>query len=235
MGKDTNSKTAGAALSNSALGCLGSTVGSFASRISKGLKEQEQKTSHSNRLREVRHSSMLHAMSTIRKVLQETCKIQLGERFGFDLDVSDWEGWPRVELRLVDFVAPDIENLTLVVTANDHGENGNVLIGLKSGELYCKLQLAKPGEAERIPLALKRAVRVFLDVVGEYVLNPIPEELLDAAAKPIETEDFDEVAEKLRKEEMFIEEQYTKSNDNLVAPEEDAPSGLVDSLAIIAK
>lgn len=236
MGKELNAKQHNAgALSNSALGCLGSTVGSFANRISKGLKEQEQKNDQSTKLRDARHSSMLHAMSTIRKALQETCKIQLGERFGFDLDVSDWEGWPRVELRLIDFIAPELENLSLVVTANDNNELGNIMIGLKSGEQYSKLQLAQPGEVERIPVVLKRSVRLFLDVVGEYVLNPVPEELVEAAARPIETEEFDEVAEKLRKEEMFIEEQYSSHRDNLVSPEDENTSNLLDTLALAAK
>jgi len=213
-------------------GLLGSTVGSFASRITKGLKEQEQKQGQAAKLREMRHGNMLQAMTTIRKALQETCKIKLGERFGFDLDVSDWEGWPRVELRLVDSLAPERDCLGLIVTANDHNELGTILISMKSGEVFGKIQLANPVDFERIPVVLKRSVRSYLDIVGSYVLNPVPEDVVEAAAKPIETNDFDDASDKLSKEDVFISDEYDRSRDNLV--DEAGPEGF-SPLALATK
>ena len=200
---------------------LGSTVGSFADRISKGLKEQEAIVSKESRQKSLRHTLMLKAMNIVRKALQETCKIKMGDRFGFELDVSDWDGWPRVDLKLVDSSAPERDCLSLVVTANDNKAEGNIVFGLLSGtELAC-LKLSDVDEFTKLPIILKRTVRYFLDMVGNFVLSPVPEEMVEAASEPISEEQFDELADKLKRENVFIEEHYAK-RDNMVEEASDA-------------
>ncbi len=194
---------------------LGSTVGSFADRISKGLQEQEAIVSKESRQRSLRHNLMLKAMNMVRKGLQETCKIKMGERFGFELEVSDWEGWPRVDLRLVDHNAPERDCLCLVVTANDNKSEGNIVFGLISGTELASLKLSNLDEFAKLPTIMKRTLRYFLDMVGNFVLNPVPDEMVEAAADPISEEQFDELTEKLKRENVFIEEQYAKRENSV--------------------
>ncbi|RMG39998.1 MAG: hypothetical protein D6719_12125 [Candidatus Dadabacteria bacterium] len=192
-----------------AINTLESTVGTFATRINRKLREKEELNDVSAKLREARHALMLQAMTTIRKALQETCKVKLGERFYFDMIVSDWEGWPRVDLNLVDSVAPARVDYSLIVTANDRNDRGTVKIATKSGEILGQVQLANGDEFKRLPLILKRSVRQFLDVVAAYVLNPpAPEEMLETLAKPLEDVDpeQDAIAAALLNEDVFCDD-----------------------------
>ncbi|MBX7138215.1 MAG: hypothetical protein K1X83_09540 [Oligoflexia bacterium] len=220
-------------INSSPLSFLDSTVGSFADRINRGLKEKEQKQGEAHRAKGERHAAMLKEMTTIRKALQETSRITLGERFGFDVDVSDWEGWPRVELNLHDRLAPTWTDLGMVVTANDHKELGTIRIGLKSGEILGKVELASPAESERLPFILKRAVRQFLDIVGAYVLDPVkPEDLLDEETRPLEVEELDELAAELAKAEVFSEQEHDYSPSANSVSEEEESSDAASLLAL---
>jgi hypothetical protein len=86
--------------------------------------------------------------------------------------MSDWEGWPRLELRLVDQLAPDMRTQALVASANDRNENGALQLSLKSGEILGTLQLTDDDEFQKVPLLLKKSLRTFLDLVSHTVLNP---------------------------------------------------------------
>lgn len=197
-------------------GSLGATADTFASRMQRRLKEQEAKVEQSRQALEARHNLMLQAMTTIRKALISTSRINLGERFSFVLDVNDWEGWPRVELNLVDGCAPDLVPHALIITANDRKNLGTVHIGTKSGESLARLQLEQPQEIEKLPLLLKKAVRHFLDIVAGYVLNPpSPQELLSEQAKSLGSSDFDCLDQSLESEDLFREEEQ-KSDHNTV-------------------
>lgn len=199
---------------------LESTVDNFASRLQRRLKEKETESDHSERAKEARHGRMLKAMTTIRKALQETCKIKLGDRFSFDLEVNDWEGWPRVELNLIDSFAPERIDYGLIVSANDRNELGTVLLSLRSGEMLGKIQLADPEQFAKLPLMLKRAVRGYLDIIADYVLNPKkPEELLEVQSQRIEDEELDAVDKELQTVDVFSED-HVDYNENRVETDE---------------
>ena len=208
---------------------VGNTVGTFAHRLQRKLKEQQVQQSESDKLRESRHALIYQAMTTIRKALAETGKIKLGDRFRFRLQVSDWEGWPKVELLLVDSVAPERVDYFLEVTANDRNDLGTILIKTNGKEVLGRLQLHDPREFKRLPVILKRAVRQYLDVIAAYVLNPKkPEELLEVQAKNLEEEaPVDRVSSALQGANVFAEEDNFAS-DNLVEEEsgEDVPLAL---------
>ena len=234
MSNGKNRQLACEDVESSTLNSLGSTVGSFANRINRGLKEQEIKQDQVLRARDNRHTLMLRSMTSIRKALQETCKIKLGERFGFDLEISDWEGWPRVELRLIDHLAPNWSELALIVTANDHKELGVIQLNMKTGQILGRLELCQLQEVERIPVILKRAVREYLDLVGAYVLDPIkPEDLIETASRALDVDGLDETAKKLRGENMFSEIEEYSPNSNLVSQDEDHLS--IGSMALSVK
>lgn len=204
---------------------IGSTVGNFANRIKRKLKEQEDKELESQRATEKRHARMLQALTTIRKALQEMGQISLGERFTLILDVGDWEGWPRLCLNLVDTLAPEKSDFGLVVTAHDRKQLGVVELRMRSGKLLGYVQLKKQNELERIPLVLKKSVRTFLDDVAEYVLNPEkPSVVTKIESDLIEPEEeIDEFSEKLYKEDLFVEDDYRPSDNSVSAASDEQP------------
>lgn len=206
-----------------AISSLGNTVGTFATRINRKLKEKEELDDVSARQAEIRHARMLQAMTTIRKALQETCKIKLGDRFHFALKVSDWEGWPRVALNLVDKFAPQRVDYSMIVTANDRNSLGSVVINTLNGDTLGRVQLCDSAELNRLPLVLKKSVRQYLDVVANYVLNPVaPEDLLETVTKNITSaaNEVDEIGAKLQDTNVFSEENGF-GNDNRVSEHDD--------------
>ena len=196
---------------------LGSTLGNFANRMKRKLREQENRDEESQRDAELRHGRMLHALNVMRRALQETGQIQLGSRFELGLDVSDWEGWPRLSLNLIDLLLPDKIDYALLVTAHDRKCLGTVEMRLKSGQLLGQVHLQNEGELERIPAVLKKAVRSFLDIVAEYVLNPAdPADFKSIESELLEQEEaLDEHADRLRKQDVFSDDEYSV-RDNLV-------------------
>lgn len=194
---------------------LGATVGAFAHRLQQQLKAKEIKDSQSEKAREERHALMMQAMTTIRKALQETCKINLGNRFQFAVEVSDWEGWPRIELNLVDNFAIERKDYGLIVTANDRKDLGTIQMSTRSLMVLGKVQLCDAREFARLPLVLKRAVRQFLDMLGPYLLNPTtPDAPIKSAA--LEEREKDVVDDKLSKENQFFQEEG-QNYDNVIS------------------
>jgi hypothetical protein len=175
-------------LNDSSCTTVNQTVQTFAHRMRRRIKEHEQLATESNRAAETRAASMLHALTTIRKALLQTAKIKLDDRFHFELLVSDWEGWPRLDLNLVDTLAPARNPLGLEITAHDRQKRGQIQIGTHCGKLFSRMYLAEAGEFERLPVQLKSSIRKFLDMVSQYILHPSnAKELVTDTAPPLET------------------------------------------------
>lgn len=215
---------------------LGSTIGSFASRMKRKLREQEDRDEESQRDAESRHARMLQALNIIRRALQETGQIQLGSRFELQFDVGDWEGWPRLSLNLIDLMLPNKVDYALVVSAHDRKALGSVELRMKSGQLLGQVMLRNEGELERIPLVLKRAVRAFLDVVAEYVLNPAdPAEFKGIESELLDSEEvLDEQVDKLSKQDVFSNDDYSP-HDNIVNRAEESDPLELEGAAETAK
>lgn len=191
------------------------------------IKEQEAKQSESKKANESRRTLMLQAMTTVRKALSATARISMGDRFSFAIEVGDWEGWPRVDLNLVDSLAPERCEHALIITAYDRKGAGTIQLNLRSGEVLARLHVDDPIELEKLPLILKKTVREFLDIVAEYVLNPkSAEDLVEVQSKPINhaifdtDEQSDPTQNELGTEDLFGQE-LPERNDNRVdaAPE----------------
>ncbi len=219
MGSPKRGNLASSDMTAQAVDSLGLTLGNFASRIKRKLKEQESRQEESLKETELRHNRILQALNIIRRALQETGQIQLGERFQLELDVSDWEGWPRLSLNLMDSLVPHKVDYALIVTAHDRKGLGSVELRMKSGALLGEVHLQNEAELEKIPLVLKKSVRTFLDVVTEYVLapeNPSEPKQVESSLLLTSDEDvLDEHAEKLLQENLFLEDDYSV-NDNRV-------------------
>ena len=143
-------------LSDDAIGSLGSTVGSFESRIQRKLEEQAALSSQAEIEAGERSDRILQALNTIRRALQETQKIKLGDRFHLSLDVNDWNGWPRLDLILIDSLDPENSEYTLIVTAHDRKESGSVEFRTKAGQHLGSVSLTDDQELRKIPTVLKR-------------------------------------------------------------------------------
>lgn len=200
---------------------LGATVENFASRLKRQLKEQEVAQSESAKASQARHALLLKAMTGVRKALQEASKISLGERFSFDLDISDWEGWPRLELRLVDSAAPDLLTQSLIATANDRNEQGTLQLTMRSGEVLGTVHLRDENEYSRLPLLLKKGLRSFLDLVSDAVLNPTNvSDTIAGQTRVLEGTEEDVTGQNLRDEDLFSEELYTPDSNRAEIIEE---------------
>ncbi|MBX7143625.1 MAG: hypothetical protein K1X79_04170 [Oligoflexia bacterium] len=197
---------------------LGGTAEVFASRMQRRLKEQEARESESKKAQATRQTLLLEAMTMVRKALSSTSRIALGDRFHFSVDVSDWDGWPRVELVLADRLAPNKSDHSLVITAFDRKGSGTIQMGLRSGETLARIHVDQAADMEKLPLLLKKTVREFLDIVADYVLNPkSPQEMLEVQTKAIVHSTFDANAQSetkgsLNHEELFGEESEENSN-----------------------
>lgn len=214
-----------------AIRSLESTVGNFANRLQRKLKEQEAQKDHSQQEDSKRRELILRTMTNIRKALQEPSKTYLGERFHFELEVGDWEGWPKVTLRLIDHLEPNANRFCLTVSVNDQRQQGTILIRLNSDQLLGRADLAREGQYERLALILRKSVRNYLDIVGKYVLDPKkPEEILEQATKPlhVENEPPSDAIEAKLKDENFFEEARESQDDNRVESSQEIDPILAD-------
>ena len=204
---------------------LASTVDSFANRIRRKLKESEERKDLSQKITTERHALMLKAMTAIRKALMDSARISLGERFKFDLRTTDWEGWPRVELKLVDSHAPDQETISLMVLAHDRHDMGTIQMALKSGEILGRVHLRDANEYARLPMLLKRCVRNYLDLVANYVLNPqkIEETLAHQTRALDEDAVFDPISSTLKDANVFVQEEALQSDNKAAVQDELVP------------
>ena len=201
---------------------LGSTAGTFATRLRRRLREQAIQEHLIVQRAEERHNLILQAMTMTRRALQESCKIDLSDRFGLALSVSDVDGWPKLDLNLVDALAPERVEYALTVVAHDHRDTGTIILSLRhNSAVVGKVSLAEADGYSRLSLILKKSLRHFLDIVESYVLNPKrPDEILEVQARPIEM--ADQLQDSLRDQDVFSEDITANRNqvdvDNEILP-----------------
>jgi hypothetical protein len=147
------------------------TVGFFESRLRQKIDESKEKLEAERKAASDRHALMLKAINHVRKVLTKASKVDLDKGYFLDLEVSDKEGWPLLELYLVNSRYPSNRDLALLVTATDRRGLGTVMFSLRSGENLGSLHFHDSAELSRLGPVVRRSVRVFLDCVAEKVTN----------------------------------------------------------------
>lgn len=150
---------------------VGSTVETFAAKMRKKLLEQEERDLEVQKKTSARHALMLQGISLSRKAMQETCKISLGTRFSLELDVTEFESWPRLELVLVDEENEGNRDTCLLVSAHDRQNSGTITFTTRKGESLGLVKLEDTAEMSRLPIVVKRSIRHFLDTVGTIVIE----------------------------------------------------------------
>lgn len=196
----------------------------FSSRLQRKLREQEIAESQISKDAEARKSAILKAMTSVRKALQESARAQLGKRFLFELEVTDNEGWPKLELQLIDRLRPDKREHGLIVNASDRGGRGLIsFVNKQRADCIGALAFEDPAEITKLPVLLKTTIRRFLDSIAPFVLKPASQQDIEAD-KPIEFENVeeDQVAKRLAGEDVFIEDNILEYG-NIIIPEDVVP------------
>ena len=150
---------------------LSTTAKAFNTRIQRKKKEQEEAYGQAEKAARYRQLLMINSLLSIRKSLLDVTRIDLGERFKLRLAADDWLGWPRLTLKLQDVEAAGEEYPSFVVTAHDRQATGTVEIIYSEQLPPERLSLTKDSDVKRLPMALKKCVRHYLDAVGELVLK----------------------------------------------------------------
>ncbi len=150
---------------------VATTVGAFSTWIKQKKKEKEAALSEAERLKRIRHDTILRVMLDIRRALVEVSQLELSERFAFRLTSDDWHGWPRLTLRLSDTALESADYPYFQVIAHDRQGRGSVEIIYGNPLQPEKISLAQEAEIRRLPNTLKRCVRFYLDLIGQIVLE----------------------------------------------------------------
>lgn len=209
------------------------TLGSFASRLKKQLDNKNETEAKRLVESEIKRALLLKGINSIRKALQETTRISLGDRFSFDLDVSDIEGWPKIDLRLADADAPESDTPTFSVKPIQRDETSVVQMSLETGEILARVDVHSENDLEKLALAVKKSIRSFLDIVENYVMNPKSVDKATAIVLSHEEkeEEIDDLGQTLANENLFIEDEAWQ-NSNVAEVESDVkPLGLTPAWA----
>ncbi len=150
---------------------LSATTQAFNNRIQRKKKEQEQVLNEAERQTKQRQALMLQALMNIRRSLRDVTRIDLGDRFQFALQADDYQGWPRLTVRVVDSLRPQQDYPFLRVTAHDRQARGVIDFEYDRSQPVESLSLVSEAEIKRLPNLLKKCVRAFLDLTGDIVLE----------------------------------------------------------------
>ncbi|MCB0343511.1 MAG: hypothetical protein KDD66_00260 [Bdellovibrionales bacterium] len=150
---------------------LSATVGAFEIRFQKKKVEKEAAQNIAEQAAQLRQQALLKALMSIRKSLAKVARIDLGDRFKFDMDVDDWQGWPRITINLRERFSQKSDYPFFQVMAHDR--KGQAIIEL----IYCtieqreRLSITDESDLLKMPAILKKCVRTFLDTVEAQILT----------------------------------------------------------------
>lgn len=150
---------------------LSATTQAFNTKIQRRKREQEKILGEADRLAKQRQILMIQTLTSIRRSLRDVTRIDLGDRFHFSLQADDWQGWPRLIIRLVDGLLPQASYPFLRVTGHDRQARGAIEIEYDPNSPTESISLAVESELKRLPNLLKKCVRSFLDLTGDIVLE----------------------------------------------------------------
>jgi len=136
-----------------------------------------------------RQRLILEALSDTRAALGEILRIDLGTRYQLQLEISDWEGWPRLELRLIDSLADFIPGFRGVVKehlssgAIERAGRGMIFLALNYREVLARFVVSEERDLEALPQTILEAVQHFLGRVA-LVAHEHPEHRSLEGSKP---------------------------------------------------
>ena len=170
---------------------LAATTQAFNNRIQRKKKEQEKSLSAAEKSAAERHCFMIQALMQMRKSLRDVTRVDLGDRFHFSLAADDWQGWPRLTVKLVDTLLPESDYPFLRVIAHDRQSRGVIEIEYDASQGLESISLISENELKRMPGVVKKCVRAFLDLTGDIVLEAERKNESVASESEIQHHDLD--------------------------------------------
>ncbi|MCC6221060.1 MAG: hypothetical protein IT291_07465 [Deltaproteobacteria bacterium] len=149
---------------------LSATVGAFETRMQRKKKQLEQANDLAGIAAKQRQALMLETMMNIRKSLVKVSRIDLGPRFYFSMDFDDWQGWPRLIVRLNDSLLQEDDYPFFQVLAYDRNSKATIEVNPGNTAKPEKIFLDKEIDLKRMPVLLKKCVRLFLDEIENIIL-----------------------------------------------------------------
>lgn len=129
-----------------------------------------------------RQRRILEALVDARAALSEALRVDFGDRFNLKLSVSDLEGWPKLELLLIDNCQEFMPGITGVVAdsisagAIERSSRGLVFFALNHDEILAHIAVDNDIEFDTLPEVLVESVSQFLTRASDVTLQPAPEQ-----------------------------------------------------------
>ncbi len=137
-----------------------------------------------------RQRRLLEALADARQAMSEALRIDFGERFELLLNVSDREGWPILELHLIDNSIEFFPGVRGAVTdsmsagAFEKPSAAIVFVTLNHGEAIAHLSVEEDHDLNGLPELLIENVALFLGRIGEGMAPTIRAEQRDTDPLP---------------------------------------------------
>ncbi len=160
---------------------ISKTAKAFNTRIQRKTREKKEAVGVAEKAAQNRQTVMLQSMMQIRKSMREVTRIDLGDRFMFQFVADDSGGWPRLSIKLKDREYINEDYPGFAVICHDRQAKAEIEITYHPLEKPERIHLVEETQVKRLPLILRKCVRVYLDMVADIVL--------EAVGKPTDTED----------------------------------------------
>jgi hypothetical protein len=152
-------------------GTIKKAVDSFQGIIDQKKKAMEEAMFEAEKTTRVRQDRLIQALVKVRKALRDVAALDMGKRFYLEMKKDDWEGWPRIILRLVDSENPTGELPELVVISHDRQDSGTLEIKYANKLTPITISLADEKQVAKVSNVLKKCLRDHLEMVGDLVVD----------------------------------------------------------------
>ncbi len=152
-------------------GTIKKAVDSFQGIIDQKKKAMEEAMLEAEKTTRARQDRLIQALVKIRKAVRDVATLDMGKRFYLDMRKDDWEGWPRITLRLVDSKNPTGELPELVVISHDRQDSGTLEIKYANQLTPVTISLADEKQVAKVTSILKKCLRDHLEMIGDLVVE----------------------------------------------------------------
>jgi len=152
-------------------GTIKKAVDSFQGIIDQKKKAMEEAILETEKTTRKRQTRLINSLVRIRKSMREVAKLDMGDRFKLQLVNDDWEGWPRMVLKIVDSRNPTGELPELIVTSHDRQDSATIEIKYAKKLNAEVVSLAEEGKEAKVSTILKKCLRDHLEMIGDMVIE----------------------------------------------------------------
>lgn len=176
---------------------------SFQAKIRKRLEQQSSSNAETQQKANDNRYQALQVMNSIRRAFNEIVGIDLGQRFCLELDIGDLNGWPRIDLCLIDTDFPDQPAERMIACVQNRSQDLFVELRSSGGKVSSTIDFND--QRRDLGLLVKKCIRLFLDEIETHILNPRATSITPLETEEEHTEQSGATA-KLKETELFNEE-----------------------------